>query len=390
MRAAMSQRLQAAPHRSHPSKHVAKVSRRHDAAVVGQDLVALMDRLGFTPDDMFAAARIGSRRRLGAQGVATLDRRGLSRLFEAIVIEAERQSCRTSRTVPALPEHGFQMLCFALIACPTLREAIGTASRFFEVFTAGATAVGICEGESRCRFFMNSITDQPGSLHNCLVTTAGLHSFAQLFSWLIGHDLDLSDVTVRHAPAVSNIWVSGLLAGRPQPSQESNGFSFGSAALNSRVVRSYAELVELIQFFPFDLMPPDYDSWLLAERVHAFYLASLHRRDPARLPAIAAAFNVTLTTLRRRLAEENRSFQGIKDNCRLEMAKMLLGESAATLAEIADQLGFTDVANFRRSFLRWTGTSPTRFRADAIGERPFAGNDRFVDKNDLAHGPPPA
>lgn len=344
------------------TKHVAKTARRYDMSLVARELMELIERLDFSLDEMLDAARINLEQGPSFRPLSALNRQELSRLFEAVVLNAERKACERNNFAPALPENGFQMMCYALIACPTLGQAIATASRFFEVFTHGRTAVGTSLHDGRCWFYMDSASDQPNSLHNCLVTVAGLHSFAQLFSWLIGHDLNIADVSVRHTAAVSNVWVSSLLSGQWHTSQKDNGFSFSAECLNSRVIRSYSELMELIQFFPFDLMPPDYDGWLLAERVQAYYLSALHGGDAPRLPDIAATFNVSLTTLRRRLAEENRSFQGIKDACRCDVAKALLAKSPETLSQIADRLAFTDVANFRRSFLRWIGISPAEFR----------------------------
>ncbi|WP_311269493.1 helix-turn-helix domain-containing protein [Sphingobium sp. WCS2017Hpa-17] len=369
------------------SKHVAKVSRRHDATAITADLVYLAQRLNFPLEDLFRRAGISDESWGGLRPQLSLHRQQLSRLFEAIVIRAEQESCHRGLSRPALPEHGFQMLCFALIACPTLGDAIEMGKRFFEIFTDGETNIGVTQQGERCLFVMRSTSDRRDCPYNALVTIAGLHSFAQLFSWLVGQDLDIDDIAIWHDIRAEIVWRGSPLVGQLQTARATNGFSFDAALLAQRVIRSYAELVELIQFFPFDLMPPDYDGWLLAERVKAYCQSALRVGTIPRLPEIAAVFNISLTTLRRRLSEENRSFQRIKDSCRFELAQSMLTTSPATLSQIADQLAFTDVANFRRSFRRWTGYSPDAYRRGQMqagsARLGRVENDQSVDKNDL-------
>lgn len=78
--------------------------------------------------------------------------------------------------------------------------------------------------------------------------------------------------------------------------------------------------------------------------------------------AMAEHLNMSSRTLRRRLAAENTTFREIQDSIRSDMAIGYLRETRLPIAEIAELLGFDDVANFRRAFRRWNGCSPQAFR----------------------------
>lgn len=77
---------------------------------------------------------------------------------------------------------------------------------------------------------------------------------------------------------------------------------------------------------------------------------------------IAARLHMSKRTLQRRLEEGGLSFQELVDRVRAEKARALVHDEHLSLAEVAFRLGFSDVSSFSRSFRRWTGVSPGRYR----------------------------
>jgi AraC-like DNA-binding protein len=84
---------------------------------------------------------------------------------------------------------------------------------------------------------------------------------------------------------------------------------------------------------------------------------------PPKLARVAGTLFVSERTLKRRLQEEEASFQQLVDQVRLERAQDLLRSTGMNLSQIADALGYADAANFTRAFKRWTGTSPSQYRS---------------------------
>lgn len=77
---------------------------------------------------------------------------------------------------------------------------------------------------------------------------------------------------------------------------------------------------------------------------------------------LAAELNVNIRTLNRRLSEYGTSYKGIVDKFKMEKALYLLENPHGSMAEIAYQLGFSDLSTFSRAFKRWTGKCPTSLK----------------------------
>ena len=98
----------------------------------------------------------------------------------------------------------------------------------------------------------------------------------------------------------------------------------------------------------------------LAEQVHALLQGM---DDPgAGMKKVAAALQMTDRTLRRRLAREGTCFSEISHSVRYGVAARHLRGSDSRIEDIAELSGFSDPANFRRAFIRWTRMSPAQFR----------------------------
>jgi len=99
-------------------------------------------------------------------------------------------------------------------------------------------------------------------------------------------------------------------------------------------------------------------------------LMSNDKGNTPSLRAIASAMHVSPRTLKRQLAAEGTSFTKIEDEERREKALFLLGSPRLSLKEIADRLGYANLANFSRAFQRWTGHTPGEHRSLAVRKSP--------------------
>ncbi|MCE8040084.1 AraC family transcriptional regulator [Halomonas sp. MCCC 1A11062] len=80
------------------------------------------------------------------------------------------------------------------------------------------------------------------------------------------------------------------------------------------------------------------------------------------MEAVANTLCITTRTLRRKLDAEMTSYREILDDARSALATEYLLATKMSTDDIAARLGFSDSANFRRAFKRWTGKSPHQFR----------------------------
>lgn len=78
---------------------------------------------------------------------------------------------------------------------------------------------------------------------------------------------------------------------------------------------------------------------------------------------IASKLGMTSRTLRRRLADENTSYQAILDDCRMRAAALEFRiRKDVPIAEIALKLGYSEHSTFSRAFARWAGMPPLEYR----------------------------
>jgi AraC-like DNA-binding protein len=78
---------------------------------------------------------------------------------------------------------------------------------------------------------------------------------------------------------------------------------------------------------------------------------------------IAGALGLHERTLRRRLAADGESVQGLLAQARFEVAGLLLRETRLGLEDIADTLGYAEASVFVRAFRGWAGVTPGQWRA---------------------------
>ncbi len=97
---------------------------------------------------------------------------------------------------------------------------------------------------------------------------------------------------------------------------------------------------------------------LLLERHHGF---------PS-LTTCARLMHQSPRTLHRRLQDEGQSWRQLMDAARQHRAIAQLRSGRFTVDEVAAMLGYTDVANFRRAFKRWTGQTPGDCRGVVVSQ----------------------
>ncbi len=85
------------------------------------------------------------------------------------------------------------------------------------------------------------------------------------------------------------------------------------------------------------------------------------------ISALAHDLNLSVRTLRRRLAAQQTTFTAIFRKWRITNAKTLLRQTDMSIHSVSQRLGYTYASNFERAFKRWTGFSPGEYRKRRIG-----------------------
>ena len=241
-----------------------------------------------------------------------------------------------------------------------LREALRNLCRYLALQTEGASAELREEaGEARLLF---AAVDPAGAASRQLADFAAARIVRHLAE-LTGRRVRPVRVELRHEPACPDLARRlGLPVAVHQPH---NAVVLDAGALATPVVEADPRLLGILRRYGDELLarrPPEAD---LVARAERRILEDLHAGAPG-VPALARDLGVSPRTLRRRLAEQDLTPARLVERLRRGLAERYLAEGTFSLGRIAYLLGYSDPAAFTRAFRRWTGRTPSEWRADPL------------------------
>lgn len=111
---------------------------------------------------------------------------------------------------------------------------------------------------------------------------------------------------------------------------------------------------------------------LIADETTATRVRRLLLENQNNFPSLQLAarlLHMTPRTLHRRLIDEGTSYRDILESVRHTLAIEQIKSQRLTLEEIAYNLGYSDMANFRRAFKRWESVPPSVYAEKQRSER---------------------
>lgn len=103
----------------------------------------------------------------------------------------------------------------------------------------------------------------------------------------------------------------------------------------------------------------------VAERVRALLVLSSGGYPD--LEAVARRLHMSGRSLKRKLQQQRVTFQQLLEEARKRDARRLLSDSALTVADVAERMGYTDPASFTRAFRKWFAVAPSAWRSREMG-----------------------
>ncbi len=317
------------------------------------ELVELVADWGVRPNELLHGLRLTPRTladpatRLPITTCAEIVRRALARTGEPGLAFSMGMKMRISM-------HGF--LGFAAMTAANVREALTLAERFSHTRTTllslrsyteagrGVLAIERCElGGEALEFLVVTLFVGLWQIGNALTGRA-------LSGWV-----DFSFAEPPHFRRFAN-----LVPGRMRFHQPLNRLLFPDSVLDLPLVSADPVATRLAREQCERELQVIGDTGRFVARVRALVAAGGDR--PPGLADVAAALHLSERTLKRRLAEHDSNYRQLLDEVRLDRARRLLADPRLSMERIAEQLGYSDVANFTRAYKRWTGTTPAASR----------------------------
>ncbi|MGH8493849.1 MAG: AraC family transcriptional regulator [Moraxellaceae bacterium] len=256
------------------------------------------------------------------------------------------------------PFGSFALMCQSIIHLPTLRGSLRRGLRFYELF-AGDIHFRLRHQDDRVEVSVRWDEPSMDALHTS--TESMLTIIHRLSSWLIDQRIPLIEATFAYAPPAHVEDYHRLFHCPLRFNQPRNSLVFSSAYLNYPLMQNEASLKAFLRESPNSLFVPPTNAQLLTAQIRAMLGQDFTREFPE-FEEVADDLGLTPQTLRRRLKEENSSYQGIKDQVRRDAAIYYLSRPQLGIAEIAHLMGFSEPSTFHRAFKKWTGLTPGEYR----------------------------
>lgn len=281
-----------------------------------------------------------------------------SQLWLAVARELDDEFFGLDRR--AMKVGSFALICQAVIGCDNLDRALKRILRGFALFLDDIRAeLRLENGEAVVRVanVIGASADRRFADETLLILLHGL------MCWLVGRRIPLTRVSFSHSRPPYAGEYTLMYCDRIEFNAVQTTMHFEDAILRAPIVQTTITLQHFLRSAPQSvfLKYRNEDSW--SARVRRRLRGSVGEAETwPNFEDLAAEFNTTATTLRRRLEREGTNYQSIKDQLRSDVAIDYLCASSLSVDEIAVQVGFQDASAFHRAFKRWSGLQPGEYR----------------------------
>ena len=280
--------------------------------------------------------------------------------FRRLVLDAQALSGDAAiglRVGARLGVNAHGILSFAVISSSTLRQTLELFERYIALRTPLVSASHRIEGNQVLVQFQTQ--HLLGEIEH-IVLEAVILTVKNVFDYVIAGDHQLGMVAFPHAEPAYAALAQQLFQTEVRWGQNWAGFALPLAALDQPL--KMADELSCVEAA--NICQSAYESLARNETMAARIRKTLHerRREFPTLNELADSFHLTPRTLHRRLLDEGTSYNEILEEVRHVLAVEYLKAGQLDMQEIAYELGYSDLSNFRRAFKRWEGVSPSSWK----------------------------
>lgn len=254
--------------------------------------------------------------------------------------------------------HHFDMLTFAARSSSTLREQFRLAGRHIRVIHDGIY-LRLEEDGDLARLVHGHRVERRGPRQPVegLLALMLLHGRAG-----VGEDLEPRAVCFAHGEPDRVSEQERVFRAPVRYGCARNELVFERALLDRPLLHADQRLHTLLDRQLGALVPAQPEGRSFLETVMRCMTDELPEREPT-VAVIANRLRMSGRSLQRRLRQEGTSFTEALSDLRRDRALRYLQDRRLSIGEVAFSLGYLDVSAFHRAFKRWTGTTPTEYRA---------------------------
>lgn len=319
-----------------------------------------LDNRGHDGRKLLINKGLGSPERLYEAGVITGEQ--LKALFEVCAQHADANKPLSAQLLEQFPVTAHGLLGIVVMTSPTLEYALEAALKFYPLVMP-AYSIQKREVRDQLHLVFEPLVDF--GVVSEAVSEIIIGAFNSIQKYVAPHHIML-EVQFRHQNRFPLEAYQGFAdVHRLHFGQPENKLILPKANLHFPI--STANKVTLLQF------EKELEKQILRfrrqlslrERVAEYLHGKVADNENVSIELAAEAFFLSSRTLSRKLSAEGASFSDLVTETRIKVASELLRHSTKSIGQIADYVGFASDSSFCRAFKKWSGMSPTEFRADS-------------------------
>lgn len=289
------------------------------------------------------------------------------RLMQIVMRRTEDEFIGLGRGTKSKPGT-FSMMAHAVINCPNLGKAMERSAAFYRIVDL-PIELKLEEGSTESRLILTTAAPERDN-----ILEAMLFISIRFWSWLTGRPLEPAAIQLDfpeppQADEFRRIWKGPVTYNNAR-----NAIVFPTAWLSLPLVQNPLSLTRFLKDSLALIIVGNQAPIGLPEQIKAIISKGYGNHFPD-FAQVCESLNMTPQTLRRRLKEENTSYQAIKDNIRQDAARFYLAKEELSIDEIALMMGFSEASSFHRAFKKWTGQTPAAWRREVLGLPPEGDDD---------------
>ncbi|MEW5742826.1 MAG: AraC family transcriptional regulator ligand-binding domain-containing protein [Myxococcota bacterium] len=260
----------------------------------------------------------------------------------------------------SVPRGTYAWIEFIARLAPTLEEGMKSVGRFYRLVNKGADIAYVERGDiaglditvhGRKDGWGRQLNEYTVALFH-RITRELVPAWKPTHVWF-AHDAPDWDVVQD---------LSAFFGVRPSFGVPTSGFDGPGALVDVQLPTADAALRALLRDQALQALSAEVPLAALAAKVRDEVSRRLGR-EAVSVDAIASSLGLTVRTLQRRLRDEGLSYQAVLDGVRAQAAKDWLANARRSVTELAAKLGYSEAGALDRAFRRWTGKTPTEWRA---------------------------
>lgn len=254
----------------------------------------------------------------------------------------------------------FDLMCELVLPCSTLSDALSKGVRFYNA-VSDDIHFELVERGTVVSLEVSLASPDMDPLH--FQSEWWLLLWHRFACWLIGQEIPVSRVDFPHQRSGPPDEYSSVFSHNCHFSQDRARFSFDRKFLQMPLVRDVPDWLEFRDSSRIDLVSIPGTYGTLKSRIKGELRKHLERENAFPTMAdLAARYQVSTQTMRRRLEREHVSFRSLVEDSRRDWTLKLVSTTRLPISEISERMGFSEPSALNRAIKRWVGESPLSYR----------------------------